>query len=140
MLMSLSKGLRGVGGALVGVQDYLWGLLLIFLICQQLQLLQTVVIRTCAALDRCCLVGEDLVVEGICKERPFPIFPIVFAYRHIGNNDFNGTICVPVSLHFIRERNVFFIALERITGLFAAFMCQIVRKYPVASNTALASM
>ena len=121
--------------------NYLGCLLLVFLACKQFQLLQTMVVWFCAALNRRCLVCKDLIVECIDKKRPFPIPSIVLEYRHVGYNDFNRMSCIPVSIDFVREPHMFFSrflvgvfpCFGANTGLLAAFMCQIMRKYPSGS-------
>ena len=123
------------------MQDYLECLLLIFLACKQLRLLQAMIIWFCTALDWCGLVGEDLVVECIYKGPPFPTPSVALEYRHVGYNNFNRLRCIPVSFDFVRKLDVFvsrflvgvFPCLGADASLLAAFVCEIVRKQPSSS-------
>ncbi len=94
-----------------------------------------------ASMDRRRLMCNDLVIEGIYKERPLPTPAVAIEYRHIGYHDFNRTGCVPVSLDFVRKHYVFrsclligeFPRFGADTGLLAAFVCQIVGEHPTRS-------
>ena len=68
-----------VEGTMVGMQGCLGCLLLIFLTCKQLQLLQVIVIRLCTTSNRRGLVVKDLVVKSVYKKCPFPAPPIISA-------------------------------------------------------------
>lgn len=86
-------------------------------------------------------MSNDLVIEGIYKECPFPTPAVAFEYRHIGYNDFNRTGCVPVSFDLVGKLYVFlprllvgvFPCFGADTSLLAAFVCQIVGEHPTRS-------
>ena len=107
MFVSLSEGLRGVDGTLVGVQDYLGCLLLIFLACKLLQYFQTMVVRLIAASNRSGLVSKDLIVKSVDKKCPFPILTFVLENSHIRYNDLDWRVCIPVTLYFVGKFHIF---------------------------------
>lgn len=137
MLISLSKGLRGVDRAMVCAQNCLGSSAPPFS-CLQVDLDVSDYGTRFATSDRCCLVRKYLVVESIYKEHLFLISPVALKCRYVRNDDLNWTCCIPISLYFIRKRNMFWPCsfvdilpcLRSNTSLFTAFMCQIVREYP----------
>ena len=64
MFMGVAKCPGGVDGSLVGVEDYL-GLLLLLFACQAIQLVQAMVIGLVISCNWRDTVGNDLVVECI---------------------------------------------------------------------------
>lgn len=86
-------------------------------------------------------MSEDLIVECIYKECPFPVLSVTLEYCHVGYDDFNRMSCIPVSLDYIWKRYMFFSCFlvgilpcfRSNTSLFAAFVRKIVRKYPSGS-------
>lgn len=122
---------------LVGVEDYL-GLLLLFLACQTVKLVQTVIIGFVISCDWRNAVSNDLIVECVHQQRPFPLFAVVLKDRHIWHNDLKGCFCVPATFYKILILNTLFSRCTILifpcfwanAGCFTAFMCQIVRKHP----------
>ena len=55
----------------------------VFLLVQAIFLLQTMVIRFCAASDRRCLMCKNFVIECIDEKRPFPASAVVLEYFHV---------------------------------------------------------
>ena len=81
---------------------------------------------------------KALVVEGIQKKCSLPISALVLEYRHVWYDDLHRSCCVPVPIYNIWKLNMFlslflvdvFSGFWPDSGLFTAFMCQIMRKYP----------
>lgn len=127
----------GVDGSLVGVEDYLGPPLLSFAR-QAVKLVQAVVIRFVVSCNWGNTVGNDLIVESIYQQRPFPLLSLVFQYRHIRYHDLKRCLGIPVTFDQILILNAFFSrwtipafpGLGTNPGSLAAFMCQIVRENP----------
>ena len=89
------------------MEDYL-GLLLFLFTCQAIEGGEAVVIRLVAAGNVGNAVSEDLVVEGIQQDCPFPILFSNLEHGHVRNDDLNGFCCIPTASHFIRKDMAFF--------------------------------
>ena len=82
MAVGLAKSLGRVDSSLVGVQDYL-GLLLFLFACKSVEDSKAFIVWFVAAGDVGDTVREDLVVEGIQQDRPFPVFPSNLEHGHV---------------------------------------------------------
>lgn len=137
MLVGLAEGPGGVNGTLVGVEDYR-GCLLLFLSHKQFQLFQAMEIRLVAAGYTGRLVRQDLVVESIQQDRPFPLDSFMFQDCHVRYHDFQGALRSPAAVDSVRKLHALFSwfpisVLSRFRtypGSLAALMRQIVREFP----------
>ena len=136
MFMGVLKSPWGVDGSLVGVEDYL-GPLLLFFACQSVKFVQAMVVRFVVSGNRWNTVGDDLIVEGIEQQCPFPLLTVVLQYCHIGYYNLKRRLCIPTTFDKIFVFDTFFSgrfipAFSRFrtdSGSFTAFMRQIVWEY-----------
>ena len=60
-------------------------------------------------------VSEDLVVEGVQQNCPFPILLPDLQHRHVGNDDLNRFCCVPMASNLVCKDMAFF--SKRLVGV-----------------------